>query len=266
MVDERLSQQQLDAFLEHGYVIAPAGEPAQLERIRTLVVEAAAAFLGQPPPDDAGAFLEGIGTLVPAEKLNDLRLAVIAAIERTSWFRRAYYRCARALVDGIVGNELAIQRSVGLSVQLPNDESSVLPLHSDVWSEDSPFEAVLWIPLVDCYRTKSMFVVPRNKDDAWRSRVHEFERDGVEKLFSALESDAQFLEVPYGHVLIFTHTLMHGNRVNRESTARWSTNVRFKGLFTPYADKRLGDFFEPLAISPISRIGLEYRVPEGFDE
>ena len=98
----------------------------------------------------------------------------------------------------LIGNELAMQRSVGFSIQLPNDDSSLLPLHSDAWSEDSPFEAVLWIPLVDCYRTKSMFVVPRTLDARWRERVHEFERLGVDALFRALEADATFLEIPYG--------------------------------------------------------------------
>jgi sporadic carbohydrate cluster 2OG-Fe(II) oxygenase len=66
-------------------------------------------------------------------------------------------------------------------------------------------------------------------------------------------------------VLLFTHTLMHGNRVNAESTARWSMNLRFKGLFTPYSDKALGDFFEPITLRAASRIGMNYRLPGGFD-
>ena len=53
---------------------------------------------------------------------------------------------------------------------------------------------------------------------------------------------------------------------NAERTARWSMNVRFKGLFTPYADKQLGDFFTPITLRPASRIGLRYQLPSGFDE
>ena len=37
------------------------------------------------------------------------------------------------------------------------------PLHSDTWSGDSPFESVLWIPLVNCYNTKSMFILNSKK-------------------------------------------------------------------------------------------------------
>ena len=47
----------------------------------------------------------------------------------------------------ICGNELAMQRKVNLSMQVPKDDSSLLPVHSDVWSGCSPFEVVLWMPL-----------------------------------------------------------------------------------------------------------------------
>jgi hypothetical protein len=43
-------------------------------------------------------------------------------------------------------------------------------------------------------------------------------------------------------------------------------NVRFKGLFMPYSDKRLGDFFEPITIRAATRVGMAYRLPGGFTE
>ena len=46
-----------------------------------------------------------------------------------------------------------------LSIQLPEDNSSILPIHTDVWSGNSPFELVLWIPLVSVKKTKSMFIL-----------------------------------------------------------------------------------------------------------
>ena len=33
-----------------------------------------------------------------------------------------------------------MQKSLNLSIQFPKDDSSLLPIHSDVWSGDSPFE------------------------------------------------------------------------------------------------------------------------------
>jgi sporadic carbohydrate cluster 2OG-Fe(II) oxygenase len=260
--DERLSQ----AFLEHGYVIAPAQDRAALDRIRDFIVERSAAFLGQPIPADAAAFLETIGERVTdAVRLNDLRLAVIDGLTAAPWFREAYFACGRAVLESLVGNELAMQRGIGFSIQLPEDTSSVLPLHSDAWSEDSPFEVVLWIPFVDVAATQSMFILRREHDLAWRARMHEFAAKSVDELFTTLERDVEYLTIPYGNVLCFTHTLMHGNRVNHEATARWSINVRFKGLFTPYSDKKLGDFFDPITLRPASRIGIDYRLPTGFD-
>ncbi len=260
--EERLSA----TFLEHGYVIAPAGDRAALDRIRDFVVERAAAFLGLPVPADPAGFLERIGAHVDdPDRLNALRLAIIDALTGAPWFREAYFACGRGLLETLVGNELAMQRGIGFSIQVPNDRSSVLPLHSDAWSEDSPFEVVLWIALVDVKATQSMFILTRERDAAWRERMHEFRGRSVDQFFGALETDADYLTIPYGNVLCFTHTLMHGNRMNVEPSARWSLNVRFKGLFTPYSDKKLGDFFDPITLRPASRIGIDYRLPAGFD-
>ena len=43
-------------------------------------------------------------------------------------------------------------------------------------------------------------------------------------------------------------------------------NCRFKSLFSPYADKRLGEFFEPITIRPATRVGMSHALPGGFKE
>ena len=91
--------------------------------------------------------------------LNSLRVELISKINKDKNFRSHYYNLAKNCIDKIVGNELAMQNNLNLSIQFPNDESSLLPLHSDTWSGDSPFEVVLWLPMVDCYKTKSMFIL-----------------------------------------------------------------------------------------------------------
>ena len=60
-----------------------------------------------------------------------------------------------------------MQRKVNLSIQLPKDDSSLLPLHSDVWSGCSAYEVVLWIPLVNVSKTKSMFILPKEKNEIY---------------------------------------------------------------------------------------------------
>jgi sporadic carbohydrate cluster 2OG-Fe(II) oxygenase len=263
----RPSEQHLaDDFIANGFVVAPSEDRTGLDAVRKTTAQAAADFLGLPPPADPGAFLDSIGGRVQPESLNQLRLAVLARLEADRSVREACFSCARSLLETLVGNELAMQRSIGLSVQLPDDEKSLLPLHSDAWSEDSPFEVVLWIPLVDVHRTKSMFILPKRREAGWRGKMHLYADRGVADLFTDMLPDLAWLDIPYGNVLVFTHTLLHGNHINRETTTRWSMNIRFKGLFTPYSDKRLGEFFEPVTIRAASRIGMSYEQPSGFHE
>jgi len=253
-----------DEFCSRGFLITDAENRAALDEIQSAVAKEAAQFLGIAAPESRIEFFDRIADRVSPSRLNDLRLAVINHLQAAPWFREAYFACARSLIEMLVGNELAMQRGVGFSIQLPEDEKSLLPLHSDAWSEDSPFEVVLWIPLVDVFRTKSMFILPKEHEARWRREMPDYGDRGIDAMFTDMEKDLQWLDIPYGKVLVFTHTLMHGNHVNRERTARWSMNVRFKGLFTPYSDKRLGEFFEPITIRAASRVGMTYQQPSGF--
>lgn len=254
-----------DAFLTNGYVVCPVEDRTALERIRGRVAALAAEQLSLDLPADPGAFLNRIHEKIGPDRLNDFRLAILDGINAESWLRSAYFALARRALGAIVGNELAMQRRVNLSIQLPYDESSLLPVHADVWSGDSPFEAVLWLPLVDCRRTKSMYLMPLEPDRAIQVRLGEFARLSAEDIFQSIAQDVVFLDVPYGSILVFCQNLMHGNRINEERETRWSMNCRFKGLLTPYADKRLGEFFEPITLRPATRLGAAYRLPSGFD-
>ena len=51
-----------------------------------------------------------------------------------------------------------MQKSLNLSIQFPKDDSSLLPIHSDVWSGDHLLRSICGY-LVDCYKTKSMYIL-----------------------------------------------------------------------------------------------------------
>ncbi|MEQ8319682.1 MAG: hypothetical protein RH946_05405 [Rhodospirillales bacterium] len=254
------------SFLDQGYVIARTESPDTLERIRTHVAKAACGHLGLDIPADAGKFLDDIAAHVDPSTLNDLRLAVINALRSADWFRPAYLALARQSLQTLVGNELAMQRGIGLSVQLPQDDSSLLPIHADVWDGDSSFEVVQWVPLVDCFGTKTMYIVPPSEDRAVQKTMHKMHDQSAEDLYNAVAEKAVFLDLKFGDILLFSQTLMHGNRINVEDTTRWSMNCRFKSIMSPYAQKKLGEFFEPITIRGATRIGLDYSLPEDFDE
>lgn len=254
------------AFARDGYVVLEAENRAGLDAIRSVAAAAARRYLSLDDTLDDDAVLNGVHQHVDVAGLNGLRLAAINALRAEGWFRPTYYSLARQALHAIVGNELAMQRGVGLSVQLPGDASSLLPIHTDVWDGDSPFEVVLWVPLVDCRATKSMFILPLERDRRHQAEMARYQSGGSEALYQAVAADAEFLTIPYGSVLLFSQTLMHGNRVNEEPETRWTMNCRFKSAMSPYADKKLGEFFEPITIRPATRIGLTYEMPGGFDE
>lgn len=254
----------IEDFEERGYHIFDIEDGTGLKRIRRAVANQLSKEIGTPF-EDISEFLNRAGDRVSIADLNSVRLGIFNAMNREPWFRPTYYKLARGVLATLVGNELAMQRRINLSIQLPGDESSLLSVHSDVWSGDSAFEVVVWVPLVDCYRTKSMFILPRKLNDEHSKRFAEFQGKDTEELFRAIEPDVEWVTVSVGQGIIFTHTLMHGNRRNEEGEARWSINCRFKSLLSPYDTKRLGEFFEPITIRAATRLGTTYTLPKGFE-
>ncbi len=110
-----------------------------------------------------------------------------------------------------------------------------------------------------------MYFMPPDKDRAFQNQMHTFKDKNAEDVFKAIEPDVIWMDIQYGDFLLFTQNNMHGNRVNEESETRWSMNCRFKSVFSPYADKKLGEFFEPITLRPATRLGMDYRLPEGID-
>lgn len=256
----------VDDFAANGYVIRPAEDRAALDRIQEFVAKTAAGLLKVDAPNDPKAFLDGIHERVGVDVLNDFRLGVFRAMQGEDWVRPDYFSVARGAIEAIVGNELCMQRRVNLSIQMPRDDSSLLPVHADVWSGDSPYEVVLWMPMVDCRATKSMYIANPDFDAKVQANFKDFEGKTAEDLYQDIKDHVTFLDIPYGHYLLFTQNLMHGNRINQEDGTRWSMNCRFKSVMSPYSDKRLGEFFEPITLRPATRLGLDYRLPGGFEE
>ena len=257
-----------EEFTERGYVIRQVDDRDALDALRTHAAQLAAKFLGRDVGGSPGEFLDHIHDFVPLEKLNDMRLSIYHAINGTPWLRPTYFRLGRPLLEALVGNELAMQNRVNLSIQIPKDDSSLLDIHADVFGGETPFQVVQWLPLVDCHDSKSMFILPHDRTKRILPEMHKLGDRGMGALFELVKDDLVWLDVPYGSVLVFTPNCLHGNVVNRLPTTRWSMNCRFTGLFTPYtgAEKKVGSFYLPITTRPVSRIGMAYRAPAGFRE
>jgi sporadic carbohydrate cluster 2OG-Fe(II) oxygenase len=248
-------------YLTQGYVVRPIKHLTSLDWLRANFMRFSSDFLAAHAKCDPGKWLDHIHCHVSAYNLNEFRLEMIKKINAESELRLRYFELAQPWLEILAGNELAMQTRLNLSIQLPGDNSSLLPIHADTWSGDSPFEVVVWIPLVDCYGTKSMYILPSEKEKRLRQQLFERGATDSNDLYESIASDVRWLEVPYGHVLLFNQCLPHGNRTNQEPDTRWSMNCRFKGIFTPYRDKQIGEFFEPITLRAVSRIGIDYQDP-----
>lgn len=256
------SEQQLSKeYLCNGYVIKPVANFEALNWMRDQFVRLVGDALGENFSLDPDFILNHIHEKVPVQELNTFRLNIIRGFNAVDGFREMYYRVARPYLEVLVGNELAMQLRVNLSIQFPNDDSSLLPVHADTWSGDSPYEVVVWLPLVNCYRTKAMYILPPSNTDDLNKNFSIKAGKSSEDLFNAIKNDVKWLEVKFGEVLIFDQALPHGNRVNLETETRWSMNCRFKGVFTPYGDKKLGEFFDPITLRAATKIGMSYKLP-----
>jgi len=114
-----------------------------------------------------------------------------------------------------------------------------------------------------------MYILPPKSDQKLREEFSRYAGGSSEQLFERIEHEVVWIEIKAGEVLIFNQNLPHGNRVNTEAETRWSMNCRFKGVFTPYGDKKLGEFFEPITLKAATRTGMSYRFPvlkDGVDQ
>tara|TARA_A100001015_G_scaffold180978_1_gene201442 strand:+ start:1293 stop:2090 length:798 start_codon:yes stop_codon:yes gene_type:complete len=206
-------------------------------------------------------FLNNIHKFVEIKTLNSLRLKIINKINKSTEFKKNFYLLAKPYLNDLVGNELAMQNSINLSLQLPNDDSSLLPVHSDVWSGDSPFEIVVWLPLVNCYKTKSMFLLPPKHYNNFEKNFKKLFSKDTETIYRSIKNKLEWINIKSGQILLFNQSLPHGNRVNIEKDTRWSLNCRFKSIFSPYGDKKIGEFFQPITLKKITDIGTKYKLP-----
>ena len=251
----------INKFNKQGFIIFNIKEKKTLFKIKKQIVILTKKFLKKNSINNGSKdIFNYTHKFIDPKILNKFRMFVYSELNKLPWFLKSYYSLGRNYLDSICGNELVMQRSVNLSIQLPKDDSSLLPLHSDVWSGCSPYEVVLWIPLVNCKKTKTMFILPKNDNEKYYKKMHKFSL--VNEIEKNIEKKIKWLNIKFGQGIIFQHSMMHGNKINQEATSRWSFNCRFKSVFSPYDDKSIGETFIPITLRPASIFGMNYTTPK----
>ena len=193
--------------------------------------------------------------------LNNFRLELIYKLNADKKLRYNYFNLASNELYSLAGNELMMQKNINLSIQFPNDNTSLLPIHSDVWSGDSPYEINLWVPLVDCYRTKSMYILQPKNYNKFLNQLKKKKIKSSKNIFRIMKKNLKWIKINKRNFLLFNQTLPHGNVINIENQTRVSMNCRFKGVYSPYGDKKIGEFFLPITKRAMSSIGDDYIHP-----
>ena len=261
--DFRSSQELLisDTYTKEGYVIEDA-DFKYLERMKNEIEIAFREFLNTH--DKEYTTLVDAHKAILYEQSNDLRLYIMNKVCEGTTFQKDYYNAAKKIIHQLCGNELAMQKRPGLSVNLPHNHNDVLPIHADTWNGVSPFELNIWIPFVDCSNSMCLYILKRKQYTERLKNSEGLLQLTSDELFEELHNDLTWIPIQYGKILAFDQSLPHGYSLNTERYSLWSMNCRFKGLYTPYWDKKLGEYFMPITVKSSSRLGLSYKHPENW--
>ena len=200
-------------YIKSGFIVNKIDKVIELNYLTNFIKRNIANFLNIKKRDNLN--LNNLHTYV-GKDLNKLRLFLIGKLNKDTKFKNYLFEIAKREIFEIVGNELAMQKNINLSIQCPNDDSSLLPIHSDTWDGNSPFEAVLWVPFVDCYKTKSMFILNAKKYVKFEKAYKKKEIKSANDLYSNLRPHIEFVKIKYGEFMLFNQNLPHGNRINKE--------------------------------------------------
>ena len=102
--------------------------------------------------------LENLHKLVEIKSLNRLRMNLFNNLNKSSNFKKNVFESSQQFIESCVGSEIC-SSDINLSIQMPNDETSLLEMHTDFFSGESLFQVNLWIPFVNVKKTQSMFII-----------------------------------------------------------------------------------------------------------
>ncbi|MAH99380.1 MAG: hypothetical protein CMA12_08630 [Euryarchaeota archaeon] len=203
--------------------------------------------------------LSNLHKYIKYNEVNDLRINLFKKINKSNWEKKLHELLGPDLIK-IIGPDISIQTKLNLSILMPNDKTSLLPMHSDSWSADTPFQINSWIPLTNAYETNSMFLLNKNKSLKILNKISKqiIDKDKIIKKIPINKND--FVNLDFGEILIFNPTLLHGNLINKTNHTRVSLNIRFKSLFAPEPknnpDRRYGSYYKDFLISENSNFAL----------
>ena len=251
-------------FEKQGYLVVKS-EKNKLNNIRSLITGLIKKKIKKKKTikvnDDE--LINNLHKFLNKKDLNDVRFSIYNKMNSGASIANLYYDVAKKYLDLLVGNELAMQKKINLSIQMPRDKDSLLDMHSDIYAGESPFQVVVWIPLVDVSKTKSMFITTPLHNKKMNLDILKNDNKSIKEIYKKNRKKFHFVKVNYGEILIFSPLILHGNTINVSNETRLSLNCRFKSLLSPYdvivkSHRNIPNFYRPMNIKPMTKIGLNY--------
>ena len=157
----------------------------------------------------------------------------------------------------IFGPDIAVQKNVSISINRPEDKF-ILGMHRDA-PPHSTFSLTIAIPITNFYKTKNLCILDiKQTFDALK--IINQSKKFQEFVYKKGRVNSKKLKLSFGEALFFWGGLFHFPPINYEKETRWSINLRFKNLFSPYEGaKELIDFYDILQISKFSKINFDFQ-------
>tara|TARA_A100001015_G_C15028084_1_gene731599 strand:- start:1256 stop:2035 length:780 start_codon:yes stop_codon:yes gene_type:complete len=187
------------------------------------------------------------------KNLNLLRTTLIKKINKNEIMIEKFFKIFENDLKKLLGQDIVGQRKVNLVIQEPGDKS-VAPIHRDS-PPNSPHEIVFWLPLVNCYHTKSISIL----DSQFTERVNKMfnnESFNYKKIENFFKKNSSFIDCHFGQVLLFLTKNFHYVPINKESETRFSFNFRFKNLFSKYGSKLYPEYFKIMKFTKNSKLQI----------
>ena len=244
--------------MSKGFLISKSENKPELVHLRAEIFEIIKKHLNfsHEDPDFGLNHLHELAPSISDAEFNEQRIKIIHDINENLDCGSIIFNAFEQQIRSLVGNDILVQKNCNLVLQMPNDPNPS-ELHRDA-PANSCYEVVVWVPLVDCYRTKAMYILDyKDTKDAYKKLTAEGNWGEFEKL--SLQK-SQNPNVNFGEALMFSTAVLHGSEINQENQTRVSLNIRFKNIFAPSGLKNQYQFFRQLTLSDFTRIGADLEL------
>lgn len=249
-------------FKQDGFEIIRSDDLSVLNDFQRLIRDISYKLIGKKTNE---VIIDDLNSLHKAfkspEDANSFRLKLTSQLSNQIDVGSKVFELFRSKLEPLVGPDILVQKTPNLVFQ-PPEYPIPTELHRDA-PANSPYEVIVWLPFVDCFDTKSMYLLDREHSQLAAEHIKQNPNDknGFDEILLA---HAALMKVPFGSALIFWSGLFHGSIVNKEGESRLSLNIRYKNLFSPAGIKDQLRYFNILQTSQLTDLGLDFQHREQF--